>query len=207
MPKAYEAITDDLGPPRTRAVRDNRRHQWEKDRARRPSAERAATGATEHDTGVETRDLVFHAKYREVRAPKAVADAFSVPVGTVLLERTFRTRCAAETAPFSLITSYLVRDMIAANPDLLDDSKEPWPGGTQNQLRTVGIEVDRIEERVTARPPTPAEARQLELPADTSVLLLRKTSYDIHDCVVDLTEITLPGDRTELLFTAFLERW
>ncbi|MEU6603946.1 GntR family transcriptional regulator [Streptomyces shenzhenensis] len=193
--------------PRTRAVRDNGRHRWEKRRAREPEAERAQTGATEHDTGLELRDLVFYAAYREIEAPQDLAAAFGVPAGTALLERTYRTRHTAETAPFSLVTSYLVRDLIAANPVLLDDGNEPWPGGTQNQLYTVGIEVDRVEERFTARPPTPEEAEELELPPGTSVILLRKTSYDIEGRVVDITHVTLPGDRTELLFTTSLERW
>ncbi|MEU9411352.1 GntR family transcriptional regulator [Streptomyces sp. NPDC048281] len=193
--------------PRTRAIRDNGRHQWEKDRARMPEATRAETGATERDTGLVIDDLVFFARYRELIAPSDLADAFGVPEGTVLLERTYRTRHAAESAPFSLVTSYLVRDLIAANPDLLDEANEPWPGGTQNQLHTVGIEVDRVEERFTARPPTPEEARELDLPAGTSVILLRKTSYDVRERIVDITAVTLPGDRTELLFTTHLERW
>ncbi|NUP14842.1 MAG: UTRA domain-containing protein [Streptomyces sp.] len=192
---------------RTPIRRDNHRHQWEKDRARRPLGTRAATGATEHETGLEPRDLVFHARYREIPAPPHLADAFAVPEGTVLLQRTYRTRCSAETAPFSLVTSYLVRDMIAANPDLLDAAGEPWPGGTQHQLHTVGIELDRVEERITARPPTPEEARELELPPGAPVLLLRKTSYDTDGRVVDVSEATLPGDRTELVFTTPLERW
>ncbi|MBV7696102.1 GntR family transcriptional regulator [Streptomyces sp. TRM70350] len=193
--------------PRVLAVRDSGRHQWEKDRARRPLSERAATGATEHDTGLELQDLVFHARYREIRAPRELAEAFGVPEGTVLLERGYRTRCATETAPFSLVTSCLVRDMIAANPALLDEANEPWPGGTQHQLHTVGIEVDRIEERLTARPPAPEEAAELELPPGTSVILLHKTSYDVDGRVVDVTDVTLPGDRTELVFTTCLERW
>ncbi|MFF4520350.1 UTRA domain-containing protein [Streptomyces bluensis] len=207
MPKPYEVIGEGLGRPRTPAVRDNSRHQWEKNRARRPRPERAESGVTERDTGLGTGDLVFYAKYRETGASRELAELFGVPEGTALVERTYRTRCAAESAPFSLVTSYLVRDMLAGNPDLLDDGKEPWPGGTQNQLFTVGIEVDRIEERVTARPPTPQEARALELPPGTSVLVVRKTSYDIQDRAVDITHITLPGDRTELVFTTALERW
>ncbi|MFD9000863.1 GntR family transcriptional regulator [Streptomyces sp. NPDC059582] len=193
--------------PRTLAVRENTRHQWEKDRARKPEPTRAGTGATEHDTGLVIQDLVFFARYRVTGATAALADALGVPEGTELLERTYRTRHAAETAPFSLVTSHLVRDLIAANPDLLDESKEPWPGGTQNQLHTVGIELDRVEERVTARPPTPEEAAELELPPGTSVIVLRKTSYDITDRVVDISDVTLPGDRTELVFTTLLERW
>ncbi|MEE1756787.1 GntR family transcriptional regulator [Streptomyces sp. SP18CS02] len=192
---------------RTTVLRTNTRHQWEKDRAREPEALRQQTGATEHDTGLGIDDLVFHASYREIKAEKEIADAFGVPEGTALVERTYRTRYSAESAPFNLVTSYLVRDRVAANADLLDETKEPWPGGTQNQLRTVGIELDRIEERVTARPPTPEEAEELELPPGTSVLLLRKVSFDTEGSPVEISDVTLPGDRTEMHFTTPLERW
>ncbi|MFF1378367.1 GntR family transcriptional regulator [Streptomyces sp. NPDC058308] len=192
---------------RTRVVRDNSRHQWEKDRVHQPEQRRARTGATERDTGLELQDLVFHAAYREVEADGRLAPAFGVPVGTPLIERTYRTRNAAENAPFNLSTSYLVRDMVAGNPALLDADQEPWPGGTQSQLSTVGIELDRIEDRLTARPPTPEEAAELELPPGTSVLRLRKTSYDTDGRVVEISDVTLPGDRTEAVFTTPLERW
>ncbi|WP_030561344.1 UTRA domain-containing protein [Streptomyces aureocirculatus] len=206
MAEAYERTADRPGD-RARAVRSNLRHQWEKDRARAPREERAETGATERDTGLETDDLVFHASYRETKADKDLAAAFGVDEGTALLERSYRTRYAAETAPLTLVTSYLVRDVVAANPDLLDDANEPWPGGTQNQLHTLGIEIDRFEEHVTARPPTPAEAAELELPPRTPVLVLRKLAYDTADRVVELSDIKLPGDRMELVFTTRLGRW
>ncbi|MFI9720759.1 GntR family transcriptional regulator [Streptomyces sp. NPDC052396] len=193
--------------PRTRVVRTNLRHQWEKSRAREPEEQRARTGATEHDTGLQVNDLSFHADYREIEASGDLAKAFGVAEGEPLLERTYRTRYTAERAPFALVTSYLVRSTVAKNPDLLDETREPWPGGTQNQLFTIGIELDRIEEHVTARPPTPEEAEELELPPGTAVLVIRKTSYDTNDRVVELSDITLPGDRTELLFTTPLERW
>ncbi|CAL9498196.1 UTRA domain-containing protein [Streptomyces sp. enrichment culture] len=218
MPKAYEDTPEeqhstshdtshDARPARVRAVRDNRRHQWEKDRARQPLDERASTGATEHETGLASGELVFHAEYDEIPAPQDLAETFAVPTGTPLLRRSYRTRCVSEPAPLSLVTSYLPRDMIAANPALLDASREPWPGGTHHQLRTVGIEIDRVEERVTARPATGREATELRLPDGACVMLLRKTSYDIHGRVVDLADVVLPADRTELLFTTRLERW
>ncbi|MFK0288930.1 GntR family transcriptional regulator [Streptomyces sp. NPDC090442] len=193
--------------PRTPARRTNLRHQWEKDRARAPLERRARTGATEYDTGLRVDDLVFRARYREVAADAELAGAFGVPEGTELVERGYRTRCAAESAPFALVTSYLVRAVIAADPDLLDASNEPWPGGSQSQLHAVGIELDRVEEHVTARPPTPEEAAELELPPGTSVLVLRKVSYDTDGRVVDVSDVILPGDRTELLFVTPLERW
>ncbi|WP_369211609.1 GntR family transcriptional regulator [Streptomyces flavofungini] len=193
--------------PRLTVRRANRRYQWEKDRARAPEEQRLETGATEHDTGLEVKDLVFHAAYREIEAPGEIASALGVEKGTPLVERTYRTRYSAERNPFSLVTSYLIRDLVKGNPDLLDETKEPWPGGTWNQLHTVGIEIDRIEERVTARPPTVEEAAELGLPPGTSVLVLRKSAHGTDGRVVEMSDITMPGDRTEMLFTTHLERW
>ncbi|MFM9368921.1 GntR family transcriptional regulator [Streptomyces sp. Da 82-17] len=192
---------------RTPVLRDNSRHQWEKRRAHASKEERLETGATEHDTGLEVNDLVFHASYREVEATEDIGEAMGVDEGTPLVERTYRTRYSAERYPFSLVTSYLIRSLVASNPDLLDETNEPWPGGTMNQLDTVGIEIDRVEEHVTARPPTPEEAEELGLPPGTAVIVLRKKQYDTEDRVVEMSHVTLPGDRTELLFTTHLERW
>ncbi|MDX3057844.1 GntR family transcriptional regulator [Streptomyces sp. NE06-03E] len=193
--------------PRTTIYRTNERHQWEKDRARQPQAEREKTGATEHDTGLVVDDLVFHAEYETSTANEDLALAFGVPVGTELLERRYQTRYNQEDAPFSLVRSFLVRDVVAENPDLLDADNEPWPGGTQSQLHTIGIELDRITERVTARPPTVEESERLGLTAGVSVLIVRKTSIDTQGRVVELSDITLPGDRTEMLFATPLGRW
>jgi GntR family transcriptional regulator len=193
--------------PRTPVFRTNLRHQWEKDRAREPEDERKATGATEHDTGLELDDLVFYAAYADIEADEELAEIFGVPAGTSMLQRTYRTRYSAEDHPFSLVVSYLVREVVAANPELLDAGNEPWPGGTQNQLFTIGIELDRIEERVSARPPTAEEAEELGLPPGTALIVLGKTSYDTAGRVVEHSFVRLPGDRTELNFTTPLERW
>jgi GntR family transcriptional regulator len=193
--------------PRTPVQRTNVRHQWEKDRAREPVQQRRKTGATEHDTGLEVDDLVFHASYDLVEAGEELAMIFDVPVGTVMLERTYRTRYRAEDYPFSLVDSYLVRDVVAANPDLLDATNEPWPGGTQSQLHTIGIELGRIEERVLARPPSVEEAEELGLPPGTSLIILGKTSYDTAGHVVEHSFVRLPGDRTVMTFVTPLERW
>ncbi|WP_327073804.1 GntR family transcriptional regulator [Kitasatospora purpeofusca] len=193
--------------PRTVVVRTNERHQWEKDRARQPEETRQQTGATEHDTGLSVSDLVFHAEFRETEAGEGLASIFGVPVDTVLLERTYRTRYRAEDEPFNVARSYLVYDMVKANPDLLDVSLEPWPGGTQNQLFTIGIELDRIVERITARPPTAEETEDLGLKVGVSVFVLQKVSYDTDGRVVEVSNVTMPGDRTEMVFTTPLNRW
>ncbi|MEW1907240.1 GntR family transcriptional regulator [Kitasatospora sp. NPDC085895] len=193
--------------PRKLVVRTNERHQWEKDRARQPEEERRKTGATEHDTGLTISDLVFDARFRDIEANKDLAGLFGVPVGTQLLERSYRTRYREEDTPFNVSRSYLVRDVAKANPDLLNPAMEPWPGGTQHQLFTIGIELSRIEERVTARPPTAEEAEDLSIRAGVSVLLLRKICYDTEGRVVEVSDVTMPGDRTEMVFTTSLNRW
>jgi GntR family transcriptional regulator len=193
--------------PRTPVQRTNLRHQWEKDRAREPEQERKQTGATEHDTGLDMDDLVFQATYDQVEAGEELAGIFGVPMGTVMVERTYRTRYQAEQYPFSLVDSYLVRDVVGVNPELLDAANEPWPGGTQSQLYTLGIELGRIEERVVARPPAAEEAEELGLPPGTSLIVPGKTSYDTAGRVVEHSFVRLPGDRTVMTFTTNLERW
>lgn len=197
----------DLRTPRHRIRRSNDRHQWEKDRARRSRAERLRTGATERDTGLDVTDLAFRTEYRAAKADEDLAAVFGVPVGTRLLERMYRTNCRAEDAPFALVHSYLVHDVVAADPHLLDAANEPWPGGTQHQLYTIGVELDRVEERITARPPTPEEAEALGLTGGVPLLLIRKVCTDTGGRVVEVSDVRLPGDRTELVFTTPLTRW
>lgn len=193
--------------PRQPVRRTPERYHWEKDRARLPEAQRRRTGATERDTGLTMADLDFQAKYTTVPANEDLAAVFSVPVGAKMLQRTYRTRSQGEHAPFSLIHSYLVYDIAAENPALLDASNEPWPGGTQHQLSTIGVEVDRITDRIQARPPGPTETESLDLPPGVPVFLLRKTSIDIHNRVVEMSDVVIPADRTEFVYTTQLARW
>jgi GntR family transcriptional regulator len=193
--------------PRQKVRRTTERYQWEKDRARLSHSERASIGATERDTGLAMSDLDFFAEYRTEPANADLAEAFDIPAGTKLLHRVYRTRLKTEDAPLSLIDSYLVYSTVAANPDLLSADNEPWPGATQNQLYTVGIELDRITDQITARPPRADEAELLEIGAGTSVIVLRKTSIDTHDRVVEISDVVMPGDRTVVEYTTRLTRW
>jgi len=59
----------------------------------------------------------------------------------------------------------------------------------------VGVEVERVEEVVTARPPTGAEARELGLAPGVPVMEIRKTLHDVGGQVVEVADILLPGDR------------
>ncbi len=103
--------------------------------------------------------------------------------------------------------SWLVYDLVASNPDLLDPSNEPWPGGTQHQLSTVGIELDHIRDQITARPPLPHEAEILDIEPGVAVISMHKVSVDTKGRVVEIADAVFAGDRTELVYTTKLKRW
>jgi GntR family transcriptional regulator len=194
--------------PRQRIRRHHsERYQWEKERALLPEEERRSTGSTEHDTGLGITGLSFKARYSTTAASPDIAERFDVQPGTEMLLREYWTSAHNEPTPLDLVRSYLVREVAARNPELLDDQNEPWPGGTQHQLRTIGIELDRIIDEITARPPSPEEANTLDIEPGISVLVLWKTSIDTDDRVVEFSEVVLPGDRTEIVYTTKLTRW
>lgn len=193
--------------PRQRVRRTTDRYQWEKERALLSADERRVAGAAEHDTGLTFDQLFFEADYSSSETDPDLSEAFGVPVGTSLLRRCYRTRSRDEHAPLNLATSYLIRDHIAGNPDLLSARNEPWPGGTAHQLYTVGIEVVRIIDEVTARPPTRDEADALGVEAGVSLIVLRKTSIDTTGRVVEIADVLMAGDRTQLVYTTNLTRY
>ncbi|MBF6179907.1 GntR family transcriptional regulator [Nocardia otitidiscaviarum] len=194
--------------PRIKVRRTDERHQWEKNRVREPESVRRSTGATEYDTGLSMPELVFSARYTTTEAHDGLADAFGIPVGTKLLQRDYRTQYRSEDAPFSLVRSYLVYEVVEANPDLLDEDNEPWPGGTQHQLSTIGIELVSITEEVHTRMPSVQEAEELGIPnTGVPVFDLRRISIDVTGRVVEVADIILPGDRSELIYTTKLNRW
>lgn len=192
---------------RQRIRRTPERYQWEKDRALLPESQRRRTGSIERDTGLTMADLQFHAEYCTVPASQDLASTFQVPPGAKLLQRIYRTRPKNEKAPLNLINSYLLYDMAAENPALLDASNEPWPGGTNHQLLTIGIELDRITDHITTRPPGPEEIEALALSPGVAVFVLRKVSCDTDGQVVEVSDVILPGDRAEFVYTTKLNRW
>lgn len=183
------------------------RYQWEKNRALLSEQERKATGGTEHDTGLSVTDLEFHSEYQVEEADHDIAEALGIEPGTRLLHRTYRTSIKSEGVVISMSDSYLVYDLVAANPELLDAGNEPWPGGTHHQLRTVGIEIDHVTDEVSARPPRGDETELLGIKPGVAVLTLRKTSYDTTGRAIEVAYAIMPGDRTILTFDTKLERW
>ena len=191
-----------------RKIRRNatERYNWEKRRAAMSEHERAEW-VTEKDAGVERDEIEFSAEFEQIEADPDLAARFRIVAGTPVLHRIYRTGARQEETSLLLNHSYLPLELIAANPELLDPANEPWPGGTIHQLRTVGVEVAQIIDEVTARPPSPDEARALGIEPGISVLAITKTSMDTEGRVVEIANTILAGDRTELVYTTDLERW
>jgi GntR family transcriptional regulator len=183
------------------------RYQCEKNRVRLPAPHRRGTSDVGCQDGSMISDLDLRAEFHTVPANEDLAATFGLPVGADLLQRIYRTRSKQEDVPISLAYSYLVYAAAVENPALLDEAREPWPGGTQHQLYTIGIELDRVVDQITARPPGPEEVAELDLRPGVPVVVLRKTSIDINDRVVEVSDIISPADRIELVYTTKLSRW
>ncbi len=193
-------------PPRTTHRRNTRYHQ-EKADVHTVEAERAQRGVSEYDTGVSVRSLhEVDARFDIVDPPEDIASLLRLSAPAKVLRRSYSRR-HAEGAGISGSTSYLPYELAARNPDLLDATREPWPGGTMHQLWTIGVEIGEIEDHVTVDMPTAQEAADYDIPPGVPIVRLRKISYDIDGAPVEVSDITLPGDRVELVYNTPLKRW
>jgi GntR family transcriptional regulator len=183
------------------------RYRWEKEQAALSLDQRRVSSVVERDSGLQHVDVDESAVFDSVPANADLATRFQVPPGIKLLRRRYEHRPHLEQAPLSLITSYQPWAQAERNPDLLDASNEPWPGGTIHQLSTIGIEVMKFIDEITARPPTIDEAEMLGLSDGTAVFVIRKVALDADGQVVDITDAVLPGDRTELVYEIDLPAW
>ncbi|MGL5825947.1 MAG: GntR family transcriptional regulator [Nocardioides sp.] len=193
--------------PIARSIRTSERYAWEKARVHTSEDERRRAGPTEHDTGLIVDDLEFAARYGTAKASAELAAHFDVQLGTKLLERVYSTRQKGARVPFGTATSYLLYETAAGNPALLEDQNEPWPGATLHQLATIGIEVDRIVDTVTARVPTVDEAEHLDVSPGDPLICIQKVSISTEGAVVEVAYLISPASRQELRYTVELPRW
>ncbi|MBZ6204682.1 GntR family transcriptional regulator [Streptomyces olivaceus] len=190
-----------------RITRHNVRYHREKERVLLPEHERAQDGVAETDTGMSIRDVYEDTYcYDLVAGPDDVRAIFELPDSEQLLRRTHQRRHAAR-AGASGSTSYIPYILVNRNPDLLDSDHEPWPGGTMHQLHTVGIELDHIDDRIVVEMPTREEQQLLDIPTGVPLIRLRKVSWSTDGRAVEVSDIPLPADRTELIYTTPLDRW
>ena len=193
--------------PPGRVVRSSERHQAEKDLAIRPEAERKAVGEAETNLGMSIDEQTFTSHYDQIAAGTDLADLFGIGATDVLLRRRWEATNPATGQLLSYSVSYLPVALVASNPAILDVSNEPWPGGTQHALSTVGIEVVCMVDQVTARMPTTAEVQAWGMLDGIPLLLCRRISIDMENRTVEISDAEYPADRTELRFVTPLKPW
>jgi GntR family transcriptional regulator len=192
--------------PHKRIVRDASRHQTEKDLVLQPEEVRRGHGEAEDDLGDSIRNVRFHTDYTIIPADRDLASVFDIPVGAELLRKTYETSSRAGIR-LAYSTGYVPVSLIEYNPILLTADCEPWPGGAQHQFHTVGIEIARVEDQVTAFMPTTVDIQRWKLDKGVPMLKVRRISIDTKSRVVEISDAQYPADRTELHFTTNLKLW
>jgi GntR family transcriptional regulator len=193
--------------PHHRVLRSSNRHQVEKDLVHKPEKVRGAIGTSELETNTPIAELGFRSEYRVEAATEELAEVFGVAVGSELLRREYETTGAKTRRRVAWSVSYLPKALIASNPALLSSDNEPWPGGTQHQLYTVGIEIIKMVDEVEAIAPTTVDRELWGLDGGVPLLKVRRISIDTEDRVVEVSDAVFPADRTKLVFPTQLKPW
>jgi len=193
-------------PPR-QVVRSSARHQDEKDMVLRPERERAQVGTAEVESQIQISELKFVPTYGVVPADPDVATALHIREGDEVLRREWEMIDPRTRRREAWSVSHIPVAYVESNPDLFDPANEPWPGGTQHQLSTVGIEIMAIIDEVTAHMPTTADAQLWDLDPGVPMLRCRRISIDQHDRRVEISDAEYPADRTRLDFITPLRPW
>lgn len=181
--------------------------QKAKDMVLRPESERRVSGAIETTAGIAIKDVISSHRYSLIAANEELAAEFAIDPGAELLRRSYEMTERDTKHRIAWSISYIPKLLIASNPDLLDENNEPWPGGHQHQLYTVGIEIDRFVRSVIAIEPSTGDRQKWGMDSGVPLLYVRSRSVDVEDRVVELSDAAYPADRTEITFTENLKRW
>ena len=190
-----------------RVIRQADRHQIEKDAVLLPEQQRRLKGEAETNLDRPITDTTFTATYSITQADDATSQLFSVPTGTEILEREFLTIDSSTGVFLAHSLSTIPKTLVIDNPELLDEKNEPWPGGTMHQLSTVGIEIIRVIDSVSARAPTTVEQQSWRLMDGVPMIACRRLSFSQDDRLIEISDSIYPADRTELRFTTDLTPW
>jgi GntR family transcriptional regulator len=128
-------------------------------------------------------------KVREGRAPADVADRLRIADGDRVVIRS--RRYSLDGRPVETAVSYIPADLARGTPiaDL-----NPGPGGIYARLEEQGHTLERFTEDVTARMPTPEEARLLDLATGVPVFRLIRVAYDLADRALEVCDTVMAAD-------------
>jgi GntR family transcriptional regulator len=99
--------------------------------------------------------------------------------------------------PMETAVSYIPADLAKGTP-IADPN--PGPGGIYARLEEQGHTLARFTEDVSARMPTPGEARVLALRPGVPVFHLVRTAYDIDGRAVEVCDTVMAADAYQLSY-------
>jgi GntR family transcriptional regulator len=104
----------------------------------------------------------------------------------------------ADSIPLQLATSYLPLELVDDAPAIAKPN--PGPGGIYMRLDEAGHRIARFVETVTARMPTPGEARELQLGPGTPVIQVERTTFAVGDRALETVDMVLAANRYALTY-------
>jgi len=175
-------------PPLRRIAMDRYRSETQ------PQGPEPTTSFT-RDQGITWDEYRLDKDYARETADEDLARLLAVRSGIEVLRRRFVFY--ARSTPSQISTNYLPWALVDGT-DVADPTHEPWPGGTPAQLAHLGHPVTRVEESVSARMPTPDEARTLQLAPGVPVIAITRRMIS-HMLVGEVCrDIVIPADRVVL---------
>ncbi len=138
----------------------------------------------------------------EVKAEKAsgyVALQLAVPEGTPLISRSQKRYI--DGTPWSLQTSYYLREFFAQGADRLMDADDIPEGAVRHLADTLGLRQIGYRDWITVRSPDPVEAAFFNLSPDgrTGVFEIFRTGFDQTRRPMRLTVTVFPTDRNQFV--------
>ncbi|MFD0595445.1 GntR family transcriptional regulator [Catellatospora coxensis] len=134
---------------------------------------------------------------REVAATNQVAEMLGVATGEPVMETVYRF--FADERPIQLSCSWEPLSVTRGTPIELPEGGPIT--GVIARMDSIGVPIDRVVEKVTARAATPAEADGLDLPPRGAYVMVIERTHYAGDRAVEACYITFPGDRYELTYT------
>jgi GntR family transcriptional regulator len=129
------------------------------------------------------------------------ADELRLPQGAEIISR--HERRYIDDTPWSMQTSYYPMEFADRGADRLRSARNIDEGTVQYLADTLGVRQVGYRDRITVRPPNPAEAAFFKLPTDGRVSMFEifRTAYDADHRPMRLTVTVCPADRNQFVLS------
>jgi GntR family transcriptional regulator len=131
----------------------------------------------------------------ESKPPADIADRLGLGDDASVVVRS--RRYLLDGRPVETAVSYIPVDLARGTP--ISDPN-PGPGGIYARLEEQGHILERFTEDVTARMPTPQEARLLNLSPGVPVFRLIRTAYAMDGRAVEVCDTVMAADAYQLSY-------